>query len=66
MHLNVSVFVYMLLLTYAYIHIYVCPSNTFARRILISLSVDVTLLPRYVNLSTNFRGLLFRVKMTFS
>ena len=38
--------------------------DAFARRILISLSVDETLLPRYLNLSTNFRGLLFSVEMT--
>ena len=37
--------------------------HTFARRILISLSADETLLLRYVNLSTNFRGQLFRVDM---
>ena len=30
---------------------------------LTSLSVDEMLLPRYVNLSTNFRGLLFKVEM---
>ena len=37
--------------------------HAFARRILTSLSVDEILLSRYVNLSTNFRGLLFRAKM---
>ena len=36
--------------------------NAFTKRILTSLSVDEMLLPRYVNLSTNFRGLLFRVE----
>ena len=36
--------------------------HAFARNILISLSVDETLLPRYVNLSTNFRELPFRVE----
>ena len=30
---------------------------------LISLSVDVIMLPRYVNKSTNFRGWPFNVKM---
>ena len=38
----------------------------FVRYILTSLSVDETLLPRYVNLSTNFRGPPFRVEMAFS
>ena len=37
--------------------------HTFARCILISLSVDEILLLRYVNLFTNFRGLPFRVEM---
>ena len=37
--------------------------HAFARRILTSLSVDETLLPRYVNLSSNFRGMAFRVEM---
>ena len=36
----------------------------FTRRILMSLSVDKTLLPRWVNLSTNFRELPFRVEMS--
>ena len=36
----------------------------FTRHILTSLSVDEMLLPRYMNLSTNFRGLPFRVEMT--
>ena len=40
--------------------------HTFARCILILLSVDETLLPRYMNLSTNFRGLPFRVEMAHS
>ena len=31
--------------------------------ILISISVDVTLLPRYVNLSSNFREPLFKMEM---
>ena len=35
----------------------------FVRCILTSLSVDPTLLLRYVNLSTNFRELPFRVEM---
>ena len=35
---------------------------TFTRCILMSLSVDETLLPRYVNLSTNFGGMSFRVE----
>ena len=38
----------------------------FARRILMSISVDETLLPRYVNLSTNFRESPFRVDMSLS
>ena len=37
--------------------------QTFARRILTSLSVDETLLLRYMNLFTNFRELPFRVEM---
>ena len=37
--------------------------HAFASRILTSLLVDETLLPRYVKLSTNFRGLSFRVEM---
>ena len=39
--------------------------HAFARQILTSLSVDEALLPRYVNLSTNFRELPFRVEMSF-
>ena len=35
----------------------------FVRCILTSFSVDETILPRYMNLSTNFRGLPFRVEM---
>ena len=38
----------------------------FARRIVMSLSVDETLLLRYGNLSTNFRELPFRVEMSLS
>ena len=37
--------------------------HTFARFILRSPSVDETLLSKYVTLSTNFRGPLFRVEM---
>ena len=37
--------------------------KAFARNMLISLSVNEMLLPRYVNWSTNFRGLLLRVEM---
>ena len=37
--------------------------HTFIRRMLISLSVDKILLPRYQNWSTNFRGLPLRVKL---
>ena len=37
--------------------------HTFARHMLTSLSVDEILLPRYVNLSSNFRGLLLKVEM---
>ena len=40
--------------------------HTFARRIWKLLSVDETLLLRYVNLSTNFRGLLLAVEMASS
>ena len=36
---------------------------TFSMHILTSLSVDEILLPRYVNLSTNFRGLPLKVDM---
>ena len=35
----------------------------FARRILTSLSADETLLPSYMNFSTNFRGQSFRLEM---
>ena len=38
----------------------------FVRCILISLSVDKTMLPRYVNLSTNFRESQFRMEMAHS
>ena len=38
--------------------------HAFTRHILISLSVDETLLPRYVNLSTIFRELPLRVDMS--
>ena len=38
--------------------------HTFAWRILMSLSVE-TLLPRYVNLSTNFREPLFSADISF-
>ena len=34
-----------------------------SRHMLTSLSVDKILLPRYVNISTNFRGLPFKVEM---
>ena len=37
--------------------------HALGRRILTSLSIDETLLPRYVKLSTNFRGSLLRVDM---
>ena len=37
--------------------------NAFTRCMLTSLSIDEILLPRYVNLSTNFRGLPLRVEM---
>ena len=40
--------------------------HTFAGRILTSLLVDETQQPRYVNLSTNFRGTPFRVEMATS
>ena len=36
---------------------------SFARLMLTSLSVDEILLPRYVYLSINFRGLLLRIEM---
>ena len=35
----------------------------FAKGMLTSLSVDEILLPKYVNLSTNFRGLPLKVKI---
>ena len=38
----------------------------FTKHILISLSVDEILLPRYANLSTNFKGLPLRVEMAHS
>ena len=38
--------------------------HAFARYMLISLSVDEILLPRYVNLSTNFRDLPINVQIT--
>ena len=38
--------------------------HAFNSHILISFSVDETLLLRYVNMSTNFRELLFRVEMS--
>ena len=37
--------------------------STFVRRMLTLLSADEILLPRYMNLSTNFRGTSFRVKI---
>ena len=37
--------------------------HTFASHILTSLSVDETLLPKYLNLSTNFRGPPLRLEM---
>ena len=37
--------------------------HIFAKCVLISLSVDEMLLLRYLNLSTNFRGLPLRVEM---
>ena len=40
--------------------------HAFARCMLTSFSVDEMLLPRYVNWSTNFRGLLHRVEMASS
>ena len=40
--------------------------QTFTRQILTSLSVDGTLLPSYVNLTTNFRGPPFRLEMVLS
>ena len=38
--------------------------RAFASHVLISVSVDETLLPRYVNLSTSFRELPFSVEMS--
>ena len=38
--------------------------QVFASHMLTSLSVDEILLPRYINLSTNFRGLLLKVKIS--
>ncbi len=40
--------------------------HAFPMLLLTSLSVDEILLPRYMNFSTNFRGLSFNEKMTFS
>ena len=40
--------------------------HIFTRQMLISLSVDEILLPRYLNLSTNFRGLPLRVEKVSS
>ena len=40
--------------------------HAFARRVLMSLSVNEMLLPRYVDLFTNFRKLLFRLKNMYS
>ena len=37
--------------------------HTFSLHILTSLSVDEILLPRYVNCSTNFRGLPLKMKI---
>ena len=37
--------------------------HTFAEHMLTSLSVDEILLPKYVNLSTNFRDLPLKVEM---
>ena len=37
--------------------------HSFARRVLTSIAVDEILLPGYVNLSTNLRGLPFRMEM---
>ena len=38
--------------------------HTFASRVLMSVSVDETLLPKDVNLSTSFREQLFSVEMS--
>ena len=40
--------------------------HTFTRHILTSFSVNETLLPRYVNLSTSFRGPPYRVEIASS
>ena len=40
--------------------------HTFTEHILMSLSVDKMLLPKYVKLSTNFRGLPFKVEIASS
>ena len=40
--------------------------HDFARHMLTSLSIDEILLPRYENLSTNFRGLLLKGEMALS
>ena len=40
--------------------------HAFARRVLMSLSVDEILLPRYMNFSTNLRELSLRVEMSLS
>ena len=37
--------------------------HTFAKHMLMLFSVDEILLPRYVNLSTNFRGLPLRIEI---
>ena len=37
--------------------------HTFTRHMLTSLSVNEILLPKYVNLSNNFRGLPLKVEM---
>ena len=39
-------------------------ADAFASHILMSFSVDGTLLPRYMNLFTNFRELPFKVEMS--
>ena len=48
-----------IIMTMAVVYNKLTAVHTFARCILTSLSVDETLLLRYVNLSTNFRGLSF-------
>ena len=40
--------------------------HAFAMRMLTSLSVDEILLPRYMNLSSNFRDLLLKMEMALS